>query len=108
MTDETAAPQPTPVTTAFLVMQNINGDWVANSDINLLILPERPASRDDMKAGASCVVLDCQTQEIIKQTTVSVIQNMMAITQQIAQARNGPQVPAGMDVPGGVPLLGRG
>lgn len=100
-----SAPEPVEVQTAFLVYLTDEGTWVGNWDINTPIVPKRPAGPDDMKAGASCVVMDVHTGEIAQQTAMMVMGMLAGAGRQMQAAMSGPPVPGDMNIPGGVPLL---
>lgn len=96
-----------PVQTAFLIYMTREGQWVGNWDINLPIVPDRPAGPDDMKAGCACVMSDVQTGEIASQAAMQVMGLLAGAGRQMQAATSGPPPPPGMNIPGGVPLLTR-
>jgi hypothetical protein len=71
----------TPVTTAFLIAQQENGQWVALADYSSVdLVPERVATMDDIVGGCEAVKLGCLSQ----QTAMTMA---MMMNQQAAQMR---------------------
>lgn len=69
----------TPVTTAFLIAQQPNGQWVALAEYkNIELEPERPATMDDIIGGCAAVQSGCEAH----QTATAV---MMYMNQQARQ-----------------------
>jgi hypothetical protein len=83
-----------PVTTAFLIVQDTNGQWTALHDWSTLNLaPERPATLDDIIGGCGAIQTGCQAQLTAFQTVSMMQQQAQAMqqhyqNQQIAQQLN--------------------
>lgn len=83
-----------PVTTAFLVVQDITGQWTALHDWSSFELaPERAATLDDILGGCAAIQTGCQAQQTAFQTVLMMQQQAQAMqaqmaNQQIAQQLN--------------------
>lgn len=89
-----SAPEGRPVTTAFLIVQDVNGQWTALHDWSTLDLaPERGATLDDIIGGTAAIQTGCQAQQTAFQTVMMMQQQAQAMQramqdQQIAQQLN--------------------
>lgn len=83
-------PEPTQVTTAFLVVQNPDGQWAAFSEFSDLDLKQdRIATFDDIVGGCANVTLGCQIQQTALNTIVMMEQRAQQMQQQMrAQAES--------------------
>jgi hypothetical protein len=76
----------TPVITAFLVVQDKSGQWLAFHDYdNHDIEPDRAASLDDMIGGCSAVISGCQVHQTAMSTVMMMQQQAQAMQQQMLQ-----------------------
>lgn len=86
-------PEGRPVTTAFLVVQDENGQWTALHDWSLIELaPQRAATLDDIIGGASAVLTGCQAQQTAFQTVIMMQQQAAAMQQQMANQKIAQQL----------------
>jgi hypothetical protein len=70
-----------PVTTAFLVVQDTSGQWLALHDFDQHnLIPERAATLDDILGGSAAVMSGCTAQQAAFHT-------VMAMNQQAQQMR---------------------
>lgn len=94
--EEMAAATPKEVITAFVVYQSPDGEWAATSDLDQVLDLHRGPTPDDITAGCAVVTRDIQVQitavESAKLSTAGVIQNMMMISKQAAEAQQMAQV----------------
>jgi hypothetical protein len=91
-TQPTPAPSPEPpapqvVTTAFLVFQSPNGQWMATDDLGMAIVPSRPPSPDDIIGAAENI----KTSLVAQKTASITVQTQVAFARQQAQAVPTPQ-----------------
>lgn len=91
-----ASETPVAAVAAFVVYQEPNGVWSVTTDLDQVFEIQRETTPDDVTAGCSVALRDIQTQiavsETAKLTTTAVIQNMMAISQQVAENRTVAEV----------------
>lgn len=80
-TDEPQAP--TRVTTAFLVCQMPNGQWVAIEDITTAIVPSRKLVPDDIISGAENVKAQTIARKTADMAAQATIGTQMAINRQM-------------------------
>lgn len=83
-------PESTPVTTAFLVVQQPDGQWAAFAEFaDVDIKQDRLATFDDIVGGCSNVILGCQINQTAMQTIVMMEQRAQQVQQQMrAQAES--------------------
>jgi hypothetical protein len=87
-------PEGRPVTTAFLVVQDTNGQWTALPyESAPELAPERMANLDDMIGGTAAIQVGCQAQQTAFQTVAMMqqqAQQMQAAiqNQKLAQQLN--------------------
>lgn len=84
---EPEPPAPQVVTTAFLVFQTQNGQWLATDDLGMAIVPGRPPSPDDLISGSENI----RASVIAQKTAQITIQTQLAMARQQAQAMPTPQ-----------------
>lgn len=76
----------TPVTTAFLVVQDKLGQWLALSDFDQHDLTaDRVATMDDIIGGSAAVLTGCQSQQTAMSTVMMMQQQAQAMQQQMLQ-----------------------
>lgn len=76
---------PPDVTTSFLVVQGLNGDWtVLHEWEGTEFVPQRPATMDDIVAGCSNAIMGCQIQQTSLNTVLLMEQRAMQMQRQIA------------------------
>lgn len=84
-----ASEQPIQAVTAFVVYLTPEGQWNATTNIDQVFEVAREVTPDDLTAACAVVARDVIIQHTAAQaakiTTVAVIQNMMAISQQAAE-----------------------
>lgn len=84
--DELMAETGEPVTTAFLVFQTPEGQWVCTSDYEDKVLnPSRQATFDDIVSGCAAVQQGCQVQQTALATIQFMEQRAIAAQQAMAQ-----------------------
>lgn len=82
---EETAPQVIPARCAIMVLVTPDGETVLANDINLPVVPERIASRDEAYGMLATALKDMQVEEAAVHTTRSVIANIEAKQQQAMQ-----------------------
>lgn len=86
------------VTTAFLIVQDSNGQWSAYHDYESLSLAvERQATFDDIVGGCENVKLGCQIQQTSMNTMIVMEQRAQAMQQQMIQQQEANKVASLID-----------
>lgn len=86
------------VTTAFLIVQNANGQWVAYSDFaDKDLSMERTATLDDIVGGCSNVLMGCQIQQTGLATVLLMEQRAAMMQQHLMQQQEANRVASLID-----------
>ena len=89
-----AVPQPSPdeppapvqVTTAFLVYQRPNGQWVASDDLATPVVPVRRPIPDDIISGTTNVCEQIVARKAAEMSAALTVQTQMQVAQQLQNA----------------------
>lgn len=86
------------VNTAFLVVQDINGQWFAFHEYEgNEMVPQRPATIDDIVGGCAAVMAGCQIQQTAIATVSMMNQQMAAMQQRLAAQQDASRVASLID-----------
>lgn len=82
---------PKRVTTAFIVFQLPNGQWMATDDLGMAIVPTRPPVPDDLIGGSENIKQQVIAQKSASMTAQLTVQTVRAVAQQEQAAIPTPQ-----------------
>lgn len=89
---EDAPPAPTRVTTAFLVIQLPNGQWMAAEDVTTPLAPMRKPVPDDLIAGTANVHAQIIARKTADMTAKVTVQTQMAMAAQMQEQALNAQI----------------
>lgn len=86
------------VTTAFLIVQDTNGQWAAYADFaDKDLTLDRQATLDDIIGGCENVKMGCQTQQTAISTVIMMEQRAAMMQQQIMQQQEAQRISSLID-----------
>lgn len=86
------------VTTAFLIVQNTDGQWAAYADFaDMNLAMDRQATLDDIIGGCENVKVGCQTQQVAISTVVMMEQRAAQMQMQMARQQEAAKVASLID-----------
>jgi hypothetical protein len=77
---------------AFMILIDLNGNYIFEPDINAIVIPKRKPTPSEVKGAMSAILMDIQSQETAIMTAQATVQTQMQMARAMSEQQQNAQI----------------